>query len=89
MNFPIAFCLYLYYNYYKYRKENLLNQEVNFMTLFKLECPDIDICSMYPLTELQKEQLIRRFFMHQIYAAAYNRGCYQNKINYIVWRLKL
>lgn len=42
-----------------------------------------------PLTELQKEQLIRSWLEHQVQAAAYKQGCYQNKINYIVWRLGL
>lgn len=59
------------------------------MTLFKLEYSDPDICSWYPLTELQKEQLIRSWLVHQAYASAYKQGCYQNKINYIVWRLRL
>lgn len=59
------------------------------MTLFKLEYSDPDVCSWYPLTELQKEQLIRSWLVHQIQAAAYKQGCYQNRINYIVWRLEL
>lgn len=59
------------------------------MCEFKLEYFDTDIVSMYPLTEQQKEQLIRSWLVHQIQAAAYMRGCYQNRINYIVWRLGL
>lgn len=59
------------------------------MTEFKLEYFDTDIASMYPLTEYQKEQFIRSWIVRQINAATYEKCCYQNKINYIVWRLGL
>ena len=59
------------------------------MNVIKLEHFVRDIVSMYPLSELQKEQIIRRFILRQISEYAYEQGCYQNKINYIVWRLGL
>lgn len=59
------------------------------MSDFVCEPMDVDIVSWYPLTEQQKEQLLRSWLVHQVQADAYKQGCYQNKINYIVWRLGL
>lgn len=60
------------------------------MSEFKLKMFDFDIVSMYPLPEPQLTDLfIRRWIQIQIVTEAYNKGCYQNKINYIVWHLGL
>lgn len=48
---------------------------------------DFDRASMYPLSEKQKEELIRAYLLHQLYMQRYKEGQYINKINYIVWHL--
>ena len=56
---------------------------------FELRYFDFDCSSYYPLTAKQQDECIRAFLLHQIYMHNYNEGQYINKINYIVWRLKL
>ena len=50
---------------------------------------DFDCASMYPLSEKQKEELLRAYLLHQLYMQRYKEGQYINKINYIVWHLGL
>ena len=56
---------------------------------FELRYFDFDISSYYPFTLKLQDECIRDFLLHQIYMHNYNEGQYINKINYIVWRLKL